>query len=108
MKKLILLIALLAIPLLAAEETSLGMVYRAEGDSLILADGLKVYVPGLSMGGRYITDNASIDLSTISFPFTASLVTMASSDPAVKSGLFTYIKIHKLYTIIDGRLVEKK
>ncbi|HEX7318779.1 MAG TPA: hypothetical protein VF399_00270 [bacterium] len=107
MKKLILLIALLVLPLLAAEETNMGMVYGAEGDSLILADGLKVYVPGLSLGGRYVTDNASLDLSTISFPFTASLVTMETSDPAVKSGLFTYVKIYKLYRVVEGRLVEK-
>jgi hypothetical protein len=107
MKKLILLIALLVIPLLAAEETNLGMVYAAEGDSLILADGLKVYVPGLSLGGRYITDNTSLDLSTISFPFTASLITTVSSDPAVKSGLYTYVKIRKFYRQVDGKLVEK-
>lgn len=112
MKRLFLLLIVICVPLIA-EEIWLGMVDGAEGDSLILVDGLKVYVPGLSLG-RYVNeDNQAIDVSSIKFPFTASLVRpdqeMTSEDETDMRGVLghTYVKIHKFYDVVNGRLEER-
>lgn len=112
MKKIILLLLILYLPLIA-EELWLGMVDGAQGDSLILVDGPKVYVPGLSLG-RYVNeDNQAINASSIKFPFTASLVRpgqkMGSEDATDDRNILanTYVKIHKFYDVVNGRLVER-
>lgn len=111
MKKLFLLLIIFCLPLIA-EEIWLGMAIGAEGDSLILVDNLKVYVPGLSLG-RYVNeDNQSISLSSIKFPFTASIVRpdqQTSQDATNDRNVIanTYVKIHKFYDVVNGRLVER-
>lgn len=111
MKKLFLLLIIFCLPLIA-EEIWLGMATGAEGDTLILVDNLKVYVPGLSLG-RYINkDDQAVNANSITFPFTASLVKPDQEiPPSEKTGITrianTYIKIHKFYNVVNGRLVEK-
>ena len=118
MKKLILSLLLIVLPLLAGE-TWLGMVAGAEGDALILVDGAKVYVPHLSAGRYYDENDQVLDPSSITFPFTASLVITKGSEKlvmnkhskelsAVKSIENAFVKIHKFYAIVQGRLVERK
>lgn len=107
MKYLIILLIIIT-PALFAEEISLGMVSGAEGDSLILVDGLKVYVPNLSQGKYVSENNEDLSLTEIQFPFTASLVTPDQAGiPTEKSEQLTYVKIHKFYKIAEGRLVER-
>jgi hypothetical protein len=106
MKKLIIFLIIISLPLLA-EEISLGMVTGIKGDSLILVDGLKVHVPRASLG-RYINENNQpVDAASISFPFTASLVVNREL-PEQARAQTTMVKIHKFYVEIDGRLVERK
>lgn len=110
MKKLILGLLLITVPLLAWE-TWLGMVDTAEGDYLILTDGAKVYVPNLS-AGRYIgEDNNPLDPKAVVFPFTASLVVGDESKliPEHKRAHSVFVKIHKFYRLDSriGRLVEQ-
>lgn len=115
MKRLLLCITILAVALFA-EEISLGLVVGAEADSLILVDGLKVHVPNLTYA-RYITEgNDEANLSSITYPYTASLVINTGSDeedpfssPTAEESPrnIPVIKIHKFYSIVDGRLVER-
>ncbi|MGQ9533851.1 MAG: hypothetical protein ACUVTF_01270 [bacterium] len=112
MKRLFLLLIVICLPLIA-DEVWLGMVAGATGDSLILVDGPKVYVPGLSLG-RYVNeDDQAIDPGSIKFPFTASLVVpdqnFASADETAMRILLNraYIKIHKFYDVVNGRLLER-
>lgn len=112
MKRLFILLIIFCLPLIA-EEVWLGMAIGAEGDTLILVDNLKVYVPGLSLG-RYVNkDNQAISPNSIKFPFTVSLVRPdqqttsqdATDDRNVLAN--TYVKIHKFYNVVNGRLVER-
>lgn len=106
MKKLMICLTIMALPL-AAAEISLGMVSGAEGNSLILADGLKISVSNLALG-RYITaDNQPLDPTSLTFPFTASLVLNDELPEHIRKHR-ALVKIHKFYDIIDGRLVERK
>lgn len=112
MKKLILCLALMTLPLLAWE-TWLGMVAGTEGDLLILVDGGdKIYVPGLSSGGVYIDKhNNPIDPSSVTFPFTAMLIKHDESESrtvgryAVTQPVF--VQILQFYDIVRDRLVER-
>ena len=105
MKYLLICLIILALPLLA-DEVSLGMVIGTKGNSLILVDGLEVPMPGTSMG-RYIdASNQAIDASSITFPFTASLITNTEL-PEHMRAQSTVIKIHKFYEVVEGRLVER-
>ncbi|MBE0433282.1 hypothetical protein IBX73_07445 [candidate division WOR-3 bacterium] len=101
MKKIILLSLVLSLGLFA-EETYLGMVDGIEGDSLILVDGLKIYVPNAR--GSLTHRDPDVDVQGISFPFTASLV----RDRLSRIGVRTYIRIEQLYEVKDGRLTEKR
>ncbi len=111
MKKLLLCLIIFALPLMAAE-ISLGMVSGAQGDSLILVDDLKVYVPNLAYA-RYLSDNDHLlDNIEITYPYTASLVfnELSDSDPdsrAASSASIPTIKIHAFYDIVEGRAVER-
>ncbi len=116
MNKLILCLLIIILPI-AAEEIWLGYVWAEEGDSLILVDGIKVYVPNLSSGSRYLnTKNEVLASSSVRFPFTANLVTMESvsldeDDLAidvnrVPSNVY-YVKILKYYEVVDGRMVDR-
>lgn len=115
MKKLILCITLLTV-VSFAEEISLGLVVGAEGDSLILVDGVKVYVPNLAYA-RYITkENSEANLTSVTYPYTASLITATAADEEDPFSLPTaeesprnvsVIKIHAFYDIVDGRLVKR-
>lgn len=106
MKKLIIFLTIISLPLLA-EEISLGVVTGIKGDSLILVDGLKVHVPRASLG-RYIDENNQpIDAASVSFPFSASLVVNRELSGQVRAQT-TMVKIHAFYDKIDGRLVERK
>lgn len=106
MKKLMICLIFIALPLLAAD-ISLGMVTGVKGNSLVLVDGLEVSVPGVSIG-RYIDENnQAVDATSITFPFTASLITNTEL-PAHMRARTTMVKIHKFYDVVDGRLVERK
>lgn len=111
MKKLLLCLIIFALPLMAAE-ISLGMVSGAQGDSLILVDGLKVHVPNLAYA-QYLADNDHLlDNIKITYPYTASLVfnKLSDSDPdsrAASSASIPTIKIHAFYDIVEGRAVER-
>lgn len=111
MKKLLLCLIIFALPLMAVE-ISLGMVSGAQGDSLILVDNLKVYVPNLAYA-QYLSDNDHLlDNIEITYPYTASLVfnELSDSDPnsrAASSGGIPIIKIHAFYDIVEGRAVER-
>jgi len=111
MKKLFLLLIIFCLPLIA-EEIWLGMAIGAEGDTLMLVDNLKIYVPGLSLGKYINQDNQAISANSVKFPFTASLIkpdqqtsSEATTDKTAIAN--TYIKIHKFYNVVNGRLVEK-
>jgi len=124
MKKLALLLIIITLPLLAQEvsqEIYLGLVTGAEGDSLILVDGLKVYVANLSMA-KYIYGDDDTDMSlpgtltAISYPFTATLInpgyyTKQAGNENSRSAVTQYhpaiIKIHKFYDVVNGKLVER-
>ena len=111
MKKLIICLAILILPLLA-EEISLGLVVGFEGNSLILVDGLKVKLPDNSLVSFVGENNQTFDAAKLPFPFTATLVTTEqTSGTAFTSGpgiiKNTTIKIHKLFKVENGRLVEK-
>jgi hypothetical protein len=119
MKLLALFLILITFPLLAQDdfntdvrEIYLGLVVGAQGDSLLLVDELKVYVPNLSYA-QYIDDNENTINTAISYPFKASLVIAnASGDLSSESGIagrtaVRTIKIHKFYDVVDGRLVER-
>lgn len=100
MKGIILL--LLAFSLcLFADETFLGMVHGIEGDSLVLVDGLRIYVQNAS--ASLVHKNRSIDPQNISFPFTASLVT----DRRSRTGTRAYVRIEQLYEVKKGQLIAK-
>lgn len=103
MKKLIICLAIIVLPL-SATEIGLGMVSGVVGDSLILVDGVKVYVPGIAMGNYITENNQTTDAASITFPFTASLITQEEL-PGYKR---TMVKIHKFYDVVDGKLVERK
>jgi hypothetical protein len=111
MKRLFLLLITICLPLIA-EEIWLGIAVGAEGDTLILVDNLKVYVPGLSLGKYISEDGQTINSTSITFPFAASLVRpdqkFTPTEEADKVRIaHTYVKIHKFYNVINGRLVEK-
>ena len=109
MKKLLLCLIIVALPLMA-EEIWLGMVSGAQGDSLILVDGLKVYVPNLAYT-QYLSDNDHLlDNVGITYPYTASLIfnELSDLDPDSRSSAsIPTIKIHEFYDIVEGRLVER-
>jgi hypothetical protein len=106
MKYLLICLIVLALPLVA-EETSLGMVTGIKGNSLVLVDGLEISMPGGSMG-RYIDENnQAVDASSITFPFTASLI-FNTELPSHMRAQTTVVKIHKFYDVVNGRLVERK
>ncbi len=112
MKRLVLILIIFFLPLIA-EEIWLGMAIDAKGDTLILVDNLKVYVPGLSLGKYINQNNQAVDVNSVKFPFTASLVMPDGQGlPHEKADrnviANTYIKIHKYYKIVNGRLVEEK
>lgn len=112
MKKLLLCLILLALPLLA-EEIWLGMVSGAQGDSLILVDDLKIYVPNLAYAQYLSEDDHVLENVKITFPYTASLIVKGRSDTDPASRIdtktsFTAIKIYKFYDVKEGRLVERK
>jgi hypothetical protein len=98
----IILLSLAFFLCLFAEETYLGIVHGIEGDSLVLVDGLRIYVPNARKSLVY--ENAFTDPQAISFPFTASLV----QDRMSPTGVRTYVRIERQYALIEGRLVEKK
>jgi hypothetical protein len=101
MNKIILLLLTLSLCLFA-DEIYLGMVHGIKGDSLILADGLRIYVPNARSSLVY--ENAFTDAENVSFPFTASLI----RDRLSRSGTRTYVRIEQQYLLIEGRFVEKK
>lgn len=105
MKYLAICLVIMALPLMA-EEVSLGMVAGVKGNSLILVDGLEVSMPGASMGRYIYENNQAVDASSITFPFTASLITNTEL-PAHMRAQTTVVKIHKFYDIVEGRLVER-
>jgi hypothetical protein len=104
MKKIILLLVLIALPLMA-EEIWLGMVMGIEGDSLVLTDNLKIYSPA-QFRQYTIGDEELLDLDEITFPFKASLI---KDDKSAEFKLVpkTTIKIHNFYDVIDGRPVKR-
>ena len=121
MKLLTLFLVLITFPLLAQDdfdtdiqEIYLGLVVGAQGNSLLLVDEGKVYVPNLGYA-QYIDDNDSPLSTAISYPFTASLVTTsasASGDLSSEAGtagrtVINTIKIHDFYDVVDGRLVKR-
>jgi len=121
MKLLTLFLVLITFPLLAqddfdsyTQEISLGLVIGAQGDSLLLVDGGKVYVPNLSYA-RYIDAHDNMVSTTISYPFTASLIVTyagGSDSPIMEAHsagrtVTNVIKIHQYYEIIDGQLVKR-
>ena len=113
MKKLLLYLIIFILPL-AAEEISLGMVVGAEGDSLLLIDNMKVYVPNLAYA-QYISESDQLlDNIEITFPCTMSLIADDLANPdnpesrlQNDNSRFVKIKIHKFYDLQEGRLVER-
>ena len=104
MKHLMICLVIMALPLMA-EEISLGMVTGVKGNSLVLVDGLEVSI-GRSI--RYISENdQAVDATSITFPFTASLITDTEQPTNVRART-TLVKIHKFYDVVDGRLVERR
>ena len=103
MKKLLLCLTIAALPLFAGE-VWLGMVIDAQGDSLVLADDFMVYAPRAMR--QYVSENGdAIDVSTLEFPYTASLITDEATE--FKGMHRVTVKIHKCYNVVEGRLVEK-
>jgi hypothetical protein len=112
MKKLLLCLIILAMPLMA-EEIWLGLVSGVQGDSLILVDNLKIHVPNIAFAQYLSEDDHVLDNVEITFPYKASLIVpnRSDSDPASRidsETSFPIIKIHKFYDVKDGRLVERK
>jgi hypothetical protein len=106
MKNLLICLIILALPLMA-EEISLGMVTGIKGNTLVLVDGQTFSMPRASMG-RYIDENNQpVDAASITFPFTASLITNTEL-PSNTRAQTIVVKIHKYYDVVDGRLVERK
>lgn len=101
MKKIIILSLALVLGLFA-EETYLGIVHAIEGDSLVLVDGLRIYVPNAR--GSLVYANPEIDVQSLSFPFAASLV----RDRLSRTGVRTLIRVEQLYEIKNGQLVERR
>ena len=101
MKKIIILSLALVLGLFA-EETYLGMVHAIEGDSLVLVDGLRIYVPNAR--GSLIHANPDIELQNPPFPFTATLV----RDRLSRTGVRTLIRIEQFYEVKNGRLIERR
>lgn len=101
MKAIILLLLTFSLCLFA-EETFLGMVHSIEGDSLVLVDGLRVYVQNARASLVY--KNMPTDAQNISFPFTASLI----SDRKSRVGARTYVRVERLYEVKKGRLIAKE
>ena len=87
---------------LFAEETYLGMVHGIEGDSLVLVDGLKIYVQNAR--GSLVYKNVPTDAQNISFPFRASLI----RDRMSRAGTRTYVRVERLYEIKKGKLIAKE
>ncbi|MCX7994886.1 MAG: hypothetical protein N3A65_03815 [candidate division WOR-3 bacterium] len=114
MRKIIFLLILLCFPMFA-KEIWLGVVHGMSADTLILVDGLKIYVPGLS-GGKFCYENGlPADLSVVTFPLKASLVIEGRADDiltetGVKPGFghLVKVKIHSFCEFKDGRLIDKK
>ncbi len=102
MMKAIILLLLTFSLCLFAEETFLGMVHSIEGDSLVLVDGLRVYVQNARASLVY--KNMPTDAQNISFPFTASLI----SDRKSRVGARTYVRVERLYEVKKGRLIAKE
>lgn len=104
MKNLLICLIILALPLVA-EQVSLGMVTGVKGNSLILTDGLEVPV-GRSV--RYVfEDEEAADMTSITFPFTASLI-IDTEQPLNARARTTLVKIHKFYDLVDGRLIQRQ
>ena len=104
MKYLLICLIVLALPL-CAEEVSLGMVTGVKGNSLVLIDGLEI---SIGRAVRYITANdEAVDATSITFPFTASLIIDTEQPPNVRARI-SLVKIHKFYDVVEGRLVERK
>uniref|UniRef100_A0A7V3RGN4 Uncharacterized protein n=1 Tax=candidate division WOR-3 bacterium TaxID=2052148 RepID=A0A7V3RGN4_UNCW3 len=117
MKRILLFLIFLSLPLLA-EEIWLGVVDGMKGDTLILVDGLKIYVPGLASGKFVLENNAPMDISAITFPIKASLVIDERGNRKAPEILnadgvkpefshLVYVKVHKFCEIKNGRLVDK-
>ncbi|MEO0135916.1 MAG: hypothetical protein ABIL74_02365 [candidate division WOR-3 bacterium] len=117
MKRVILSLILLCLPLLA-KEIWLGVVDGIKGDTLCLVDGLNIYVPGLSSGIFYSENGIPLDVSAITFPLKASLVIEERArdisdiltETGVKPGFghLVKVKVHNFCEFKDGRLVDKK
>ncbi len=101
MKAIILLLLTFSLWLFA-EETYLGIVHSIKGDSLVLVDGLKVYVPNAR--GSLVYKNVPTDAQNISFPFRATLV----RDRMSRAGARTYVRVERLYEIRQGKLIAKE
>lgn len=101
MKKIIILSLALVLGLFA-QETYLGIVHAIEGDSLVLVDGLRIYVPNAR--GSLVYANPEIDVQEVTFPFAASLV----RDRLSRTGVRTLIRVEQLYEIKNGQLVERR
>ncbi len=117
MKRILLFLIFLGLPLLA-EEIWLGVVDGMKGDTLILVDGLNIYIPGLTSGKFVLENNKPMDISAITFPLKASLVIDERGHRKAPEILTTdgikpefshlvYVKIHKFCEIKNGRLVDK-
>jgi len=112
MKKLILCLIVMTLPLVAWE-TYLGMVAGAAGDSLVLVDiEEKIHVPGLSTGRVYIDKNGNpIDPSTVTFPFTAMLIKYDESESRTLTRYAltqpVYVQILQFYKIVNDRQVPR-
>jgi hypothetical protein len=100
-KKLIICLAILLLPLFA-EEIWLGLVTDVQGDYLVLVDGLKVHAPHITFANSH---NQAVDARAIVFPFSASLITHDETATSRTTGAL--IKIHAFYEEVDGRLVEQ-
>jgi len=105
MKKIILFLIVICLPL-CAEEIWLGMVAGVDGDSLILVDGEKVYVKNL-LFNRYINEvDQPLDATRVTFPFSASLVINEQMPEHMRANTVR-VKIHTFYDLKRGRLIEK-
>jgi hypothetical protein len=100
MKAIIILLLTFSLCLFA-EETYLGIVHSIEGDSLVLVDGLRIYVQNAR--GSLVYKNMPTDAQNISFPFKASLI----SDRMSRTGARTYVRVERLYDVKDGKLIAK-
>lgn len=112
MKRLLLCLIIFTLPLVAGE-IWLGMVVGAQGDSLLLVDDGKAYVPNLAYAQYISESNELLDDIEITFPCTMTIMTTdlsTSDDPGSRitsDARFATIKIHKFYELEEGRLVER-